>query len=183
MIDDSNSVTQSTYSQDKTIISPTAELPEKYPGTNITIQAGDIIYNPKSFSTFLAGHVGIVGTDYRIYHVHPYGPGISESLDSYISRFSKGNTFTIMHAYGGGGLSAARWAMNNIGRVQNYTFNHTLNNVADSYCSKFVWQAYYFGAGNDIANLYQTSIGFVLPSAHVGTPETFRKVECRLWAG
>ncbi|WP_018882906.1 C40 family peptidase [Paenibacillus massiliensis] len=160
----STSVIDSTYLENETIITPMAEVPEKYPGTNITVQAGDIIFNPKSISTFLAGHVGIVGTDGRIYHVHPQGPYLIDELNKYIGRFAKGDRFTIVRAYGGGGTAAAKWAMNNIRKVKNYTFNYPLDNIADSYCSKFVWQAYYYGAGNEIANLYQTSYGYVLPS-------------------
>ncbi|BDH61370.1 hypothetical protein MTP04_15000 [Lysinibacillus sp. PLM2] len=34
-----------------------------YPGTLIQVEAGDIIYSPKSKSTFFAGHIAIVGDD------------------------------------------------------------------------------------------------------------------------
>ena len=33
--------------------------------------------------------------------------------------------------------------------ISTYAFNEYFSNVSDNYCSKFVWQAYYFGTGID----------------------------------
>ncbi|WP_145028481.1 hypothetical protein [Paenibacillus sp. Y412MC10] len=132
-------------------LEPYSEIGPTYPSTNITMKAGDVIYNPKTVSTFFVGHVAIVGTDLRLYHSHPLGPGISEGINSYVSRFSSGDQFNILRPRDGYGASAASWAQNNIGRIQSYAFYPSLSDVTANYCSKFVWQAYWFGEHKDIA--------------------------------
>ncbi|MDQ0170444.1 hypothetical protein [Paenibacillus tundrae] len=131
-------------------VSPFAEIGPTYPGTSIKVQAGDIIHSPKSVSTFFVGHIGIVGTDLNVYHVHPYGPGRIQGLFSYINNFDPGDKFTVLRVRNGNPVAAANWAKNNIGKVQSYSFNPVPSNITASYCSKFVWQAYFYGAGKEL---------------------------------
>ncbi|MCM3697824.1 hypothetical protein [Paenibacillus macerans] len=171
------SVTQSTYTtMDEALleneVKPLAEIQPTYPGTNITMKPGDVIHNPKSFSTFFVGHVAIVGPDLRIYHVHPNGPGIVESIDSYVSRFSSGDKFTIFRIRDGGGPEAAEWAKANISKVNQYFFNPIPTNVGGNYCSKFVWQAYYFGINKELVfdSKSLDPLTYILPSDILNSP-------------
>ncbi len=116
------------------------------------MQPGDLIYTTATVSTFLVGHIGIVGPDYAVYHSHPYGPGKRDSLQAYISNFNSGDPFTVLRVRNGGGLQAGTWAKNNINRLKSYSFNIYTDNVADNYCSKFVWQAYWYGVNRDISD-------------------------------
>jgi len=147
--DASQPVTEATYSPENDVV-PFAEIGPKYPGLNVYMRPGDVIYNPKSTSTLFVGHVAIVGPDFKLRHSHPYGPGISETLESYISRFSSGDKFTVLRPRGGGGDKAAAWSRDNVNKITAYNFLPNLRSIADNYCSKFVWQAYYFGEHREL---------------------------------
>ncbi|WP_117168326.1 hypothetical protein [Paraliobacillus sediminis] len=108
----------------------------------IPLQPGDIIYSSKSFSTFLVGHCSIVGHDNKIYHSHPKG-AFADTLKQYISRHPYGGRLTLIRPLRGGEESAS-WAQGNIKHVTRYSFHPHLNNIQMNYCSKFVWQAYWF---------------------------------------
>lgn len=148
------SVTEATYltpsEVKENMVTPFAEIGPTYPGTNITMKPGDVIHNPKSVSTFLVGHVAIVGNDLLLRHAHPLGPGITEGITSYVSRFDVGDLFTILRPKNGIGPAAATWSQNNIGNVFGYNFLPGLGAVGPNYCSKFVWQAYWFGAQKEL---------------------------------
>ena len=49
----------------------TQEIPGNpvYPGTNITIKAGDVLYSSKGKDTYLVGHVGIVDANGQVIHM------------------------------------------------------------------------------------------------------------------
>ncbi|GEC93270.1 MULTISPECIES: hypothetical protein [Brevibacillus] len=121
----------------------------QYPGTNTDMKPGDVLYSKKSLSTFFVGHVAIVGPDYDIIHVHPKGPGIVEDIDSYVSRFSDGDKIKVLRPRKGAS-KAAKWAINHINDVEKYYFNMDLDNIELSYCSKFIWHAFYYGYDLDI---------------------------------
>lgn len=122
----------------------------KYPGTNITVTPGDIIYSPKSKSTFFVGHTAIVGSDNMIYHSFPNSNGkAKDSVTAYFNRFSKGDNFTILRPRQSSlAKPAAEFAKGIYGTVNNYSFDYNLDNFTDNYCSKFVWQAYYYGTSS-----------------------------------
>ncbi|MFB5762684.1 hypothetical protein [Paenibacillus medicaginis] len=171
-------VSEATYSPENDVLVPFAEPGPKYPSINVYMRPGDIIYNPKSISTFFAGHVAIVGPDYKLRHSHPYGPGISETLESYISRFSSGDQFTVLRPRGGIGAAAAQWSLNNINKVKAYNFAPGMADIANNYCSKFVWQAYWYGEHKDVAfgNKYNSvgppaGIVYVIPHYILDSPD------------
>jgi len=145
-----NNVLNLKLGEDDENVGPFAEIGPTYPGTNIKVQAGDIIHSPKSISTFFVGHIGIVGPDLNVYHVHPHGPGLVQGLFSYINNFDPGDKFTVLRVRNGNPVAAANWAKNNIGKVQSYSFNAVPSNIANNYCSKFVWQAYFYGTGKEL---------------------------------
>jgi hypothetical protein len=155
---------------------PFAEIGPTYPGTNITMKAGDVIHNPKSTSTFFVGHVAIVGNDLLLRHAHPFGPGITEGITGYVSRFAVGDKFTILRPRDGNGPAAATWSQNNVGSINQYNFWPSLTDVTSNYCSKFVWQAYWNGAhkellsGADAGILIPAGLVYVYPSDILYSP-------------
>ncbi|QHZ58100.1 hypothetical protein M655_021945 [Brevibacillus sp. NSP2.1] len=124
----------------------------QYPGTNTDMKPGDVLYSKKSFSTFFVGHVAIVGPDYDIIHVHPKGPWFVEDIDYYVSRFRDGDKIEVLRPRSGAS-KAAKWAINHIDDVKKYYFNMDLDNIELSYCSKFIWQAFYYGYNLDITGM------------------------------
>lgn len=50
---------------------------------------------------------------------------------------------------------AAIWAQNNISSIDNYSIVNAgkLSSLDPNYCSKFLWQAFYYGSGIDLTNL------------------------------
>lgn len=142
-----------------------AESPEQaekaaaatYPGTTITITAGDVLYSSKGWQTAFVGHVAIVGTDGKIYHSTPAvtSGGIGESVNNYFSRFTKGSSIEIYRYSSGTTVpnKAAKWAENNVGSITEYNIasGGDYNDITKNYCSKFLWQAYYFGGGVDLS--------------------------------
>ncbi|TPG86964.1 hypothetical protein EEL32_12270 [Brevibacillus laterosporus] len=127
------------------------------------MKPGDVIYGGKKLSTFFVGHVGIVGRDFQVYHAHPSG-GLSDGINYYVNRFNDGDILTILRP-DSGGKAAAKWAENNIDRMTSYSWNVSLGNVSKNYCSKFIWQAFYFGWDEDIldAGKTDTSNYYVTP--------------------
>ncbi|BDH61369.1 hypothetical protein MTP04_14990 [Lysinibacillus sp. PLM2] len=60
-----------------------------------------------------------------------------------------------------GGLATAIYD-----NIESYTFNDQLSNFTETYCSKFVWQAYYLASGIDPLGKgydYYDEVTFILP--------------------
>ena len=134
------------------------ELVHVYPGTSIRMIPGDILYSHKyAFSSFLVGHIAIIGEDFRIYHVNRWKPyGHADSLPAYLSRHKKGEKLTILrHSHQEEAVKAAKWAMQNYNRMGRYVFIRDLLDIENNYCSKFIWQAFYFGNDRTVDLLRQ----------------------------
>lgn len=124
------------------------EIVHLYPGTNIRMIPGDILYSHKyAFSSFLVGHTAIIGENFRIYHVNRWKTyGHADSMPVYLSRHKRGEKLTILrHTYREEAINAAKWAMQNYDQMKRYVFNPNLLDIENNYCSKFIWQAFYFG--------------------------------------
>ncbi|MEK3824167.1 MULTISPECIES: hypothetical protein [Paenibacillus] len=132
----------------------------------LKLEPGDIVYTPSSESTYYAGHMGIIGLDGKVYHVHPYGPVFADTLDWYLTRFYEGDRFIVfrskLHQVG---MRAAEWVQEHYKQVKFYRLQTNLLSVERNYCSKFIYQAYKFTSGLDLwgrkfAKLKQ---GFIYP--------------------
>src|SRR5699024_274698 len=123
-----------------------------YPHTNIEVKQGDVIYSPIGRSTYFVGHSVIVGANYTIKEVIPGQPGWHLiTIENYFKRHRRGDEITILRAKQGG-FAASVWIANNITRFKKYTIlNFDMNDLSESYCYKFVAQAYWFGAGIQLA--------------------------------
>lgn len=149
-----------------------AAITHYYPGTNIKMQPGDVLYSHKyALSSFLVGHTGIVGTNYRIYHVNRWkGFGHADSMPIYLSRHRKGELITILrHSNEQEAIHSAKWAMQHYDKVQRYTYVRDLTRLEANYCSKFIWQAFYFGTEGQVDLLQKRKRKsykkFVMPGA------------------
>ncbi|WP_236146594.1 hypothetical protein [Paenibacillus xylanilyticus] len=124
---------------------PVAELGQ------MKLEPGDIVYTPSSESTYYAGHMGIIGLDGKVYHVHPYGPVFADSLEWYLTRFYEGDRFIVFRSrLNQAGQRAAEWVHEHYKQVKFYRLQTNLRSIERNYCSKFVYQAYQFTSGLDL---------------------------------
>lgn len=139
-------------------VSPLNLPNENYPGTNADILPGDILYSTKSLfvHTAVVGHVGIIGNDKKVYHVSPAGSiaGKADTLKTYRERHGSKERIYIYRPTTGGS-KAASWASNNIKSMETYSIVNAgkLSSLNPNYCSKFIWQAFYYGAGIELTNM------------------------------
>lgn len=150
----------------------------QYPDTSIPMIPGDVLYSHKiAFSSFLVGHVGLIGEDYRIYHVNRWGnKGHADSMPIYLSRHKKGENLTILRFSNQMiAKEAASWAKANIVKIKEYKYTRDLADIRLNYCSKYIWQAYYFGTTPNIDilgnNLDSEKKRYIMPS------RIFRRLE------
>lgn len=148
-----------------------------YPGTNVPMRVGDVLYSTKTLggSTQIVGHVGIVNSNFQIVHVTPSEDGgVIDSLSAYRGRHGSGETIRVYRPRDGYGAGAARWATNNYSRVTDYFINPVAlyGQISPNYCSKFIWQAFYYGEGRDLYNDNSgnpNKIGLITPIAVINS--------------
>lgn len=165
--------TDSTEQTDESLIITPATIDNEnyYPGTKTYMKVGDILYSSKSFaaSTRIVGHVAIVGPDYRIYHVNPAGTeaGKKDTLTTYRYRHDPGETIYVYRP-SKGATGAADWASYTYSFAKNYDIINLqpLSTLSPNYCSKFIWQAFYYGSSIDLTHIGLTgsSKTWVTPS-------------------
>ncbi|MGW8960070.1 hypothetical protein [Paenibacillus sp. NPDC055715] len=127
-----------------------------YPGTNIRVRVGDVLYSSKALggSAMIVGHVGIIGPDYMVYHVNAVNDnqgegGKRDTISYYQTRHYPNEKIDVFRA--AHGRNAAYWAKNNYSSVTSYHIplyswdNYQLKTMNLNYCSKFIWQAFYYG--------------------------------------
>ena len=125
-----------------------------YPYSNIDIIPGDILYSPIGRSTYYVGHTVIVGTDYTIKESLPGKPsGHMLTMEQFWHRHLPGDRITLLRSKIGA-QEAAKWATKNLHLVKDYTvLNHDINSIEKNYCSKWIVQAYYYGANVKLTNV------------------------------
>ncbi|WP_260865785.1 hypothetical protein [Paenibacillus xylanexedens] len=133
---------------------------------DIKLEPGDIVYTPSSESTYYAGHMGIIGLDGKIYHVHPYGPVFADSMEWYLTRFYAGDRFIVFRSrMNMAGLRAAEWVQEHYQQVKLYRLQTNLRSIERNYCSKFIYQAYQFTSGLDLwgRKFKRMNMGYIYP--------------------
>ncbi|WP_238655924.1 peptidoglycan amidohydrolase family protein [Paenibacillus piscarius] len=165
-----------TYGEEG-LVQPFAEIGPTYPGTNVQMRIGDILYSTKTLgsSSQIVGHTGIVNSDFKVVHVtYPVNGGTIDNMTGYMNRHGAGETIRVYRPTNGMGVSAAKWATWNFIYVKEYFINpfSKLGTLSPNYCSKFVWQAFYYGEGIDLTNVNNTPdlVGFVTPSMVINSP-------------
>lgn len=159
------------------LIEPYAEIGPAYPGTNVQMKIGDVLYSTKTFGTTtkIVGHVGIVDSNFKVVHVTPaVDGGVIDNFTNYMNRHDPRETIVVMRPINGMGVGAARWANYNYMYINDYYIEPLakLGTLNPNYCSKFLWQAFYFGEGIDINNVNNTPDlrGFITPSNFLNSP-------------
>ncbi|GAA0335703.1 hypothetical protein GCM10008967_27820 [Bacillus carboniphilus] len=114
---------------------------------------GDIIGEPQfsGYDTYFVGHIGIVGPNLQVYEVIKGGPSKFSSVESFVSRFD--NPVGVYRPNGATSAdmaNAAYWASTHYTDVDSYVIDGNLSSLNWNYCSKFVWQAYFFGSNFNI---------------------------------
>lgn len=118
-----------------------------YPYSNIAMLPGDVLYSPIGRSTYFVGHTVIVGTDYLMKESIPGKPsGHMLTVEQYWHRHHPGDRITLLRS-NIGATGAAAWATENLHLVKDYyILNTDIQTIEKNYCSKWIVQAYYYGA-------------------------------------
>lgn len=141
-----------------------------YPGTKATVKAGDIVVtkttNCKPNCKGITGHAGIVIDSTYIAHIS--GPGAHPSKISISSWFKKYTSTKVVRTnskYKGKPSKAASWAAKYLKDYPKakYSITPNLSSKDPTYCSKLVYQAYYYGTGYPIL----ASSGIIHPYAFI----------------
>ncbi|MGF7535462.1 hypothetical protein AAGG74_17560 [Bacillus mexicanus] len=115
-----------------------------------TAKAGDVLISKKSLDNYLVGHAAIVGGDgSTAIEVYKGRSTVKSSkLGDWFKKQDRG--YNVMRYKNSGIASGAgAWASYNVGAKYNYKIVSTsaLRDWKDLYCSKFVYQAFYFSGG------------------------------------
>ncbi|NBJ71377.1 MULTISPECIES: YiiX/YebB-like N1pC/P60 family cysteine hydrolase [Clostridia] len=149
-------------------------------------RAGDILITSSTSFKF-AGHAGIVGRsgNGRLYAVHIPGPGkpIQKiSLSSWKRNYPKTEIWrhkhkTAANKAGNKAMDFARYYGNKTTFIAPYSLTGsaawTLKNKNKTYCSKLVWQSYYYGPGYNLG-VNPNKYGIVAPYSLRGLPNMYK---------
>lgn len=124
-----------------------------YPGTDLQAKPGDLLFTPigKSESKFV-GHVGIVNHKYEVVHSVPSGL-IADSLNEYFHKFRYISVYSPIDPLSG--VDAAHYVEALVDKhpsAQYRIFTSLGESHHEQYCTKIVWQAYYYGAGINLGH-------------------------------
>lgn len=145
----------------------------KTKGTNIlnslsspplaSLITGDILITNGTTAGGILGHAGIAISSTQILHIAAPGETVKIITPrDWTSRYNKSGCWTQVYRSGtyGANIRAANWAKSNYPvNSSKYVINTNLAATYETYCSKIVWQAYYYGAAE--ANL--PAGGFIPP--------------------
>lgn len=151
----------------------------KYPGSSTKVYNGDMLITKKNASgvTSMAGHAGmVVYRNNKAYVIHM--PGLGRKIEQMtLSNWSKTyKSIKIVRSNSDKNRNdAATWMKKKYDnkKIRNgTTYKITSNNLGSSpsYCSKLVWQAYYYGAKKDLTAHYSHSLGYYVPTSGIVTP-------------
>jgi len=136
-------------------------------GSSFLPEKGDIVITNGTSSAGFLGHAGIAISPYSILHIE--GPGYSPTsftFGSWNNKYSYKSdiswTKVYRHTNSSVASAAADWAWNTYGYSNaKYKITIDLTSTSETYCSKIVWQAYYYGPPSP--QVYDITWGFRLP--------------------
>ncbi|NEG88612.1 hypothetical protein [Bifidobacterium aerophilum] len=125
------------------------------------MKAGDVFVTNATSSFGLTGHSGIAYSDLRIVHIA--GPGKNPETVSQLawtgSLYPGGWTKIYRHKSASVASAAANWARKTyVNSKATYYINLDLASTDKTYCSKLVWQSYYYGPSTPSATIPFTRI-------------------------
>lgn len=135
---------------------------------SFNLRNGDILITDGTSSAGFTGHAGIVVSNNRVLHIA--GPGFSPTVDSiseWHASYTNKGSYTAVYRPNlvADGMYASGWADNTYRNSNaSYSFSAILSSTSATYCSKIVWQAYYYGVGShSISRPGIGGYGYVLP--------------------
>lgn len=151
--------------------------------SSFSMKPGDILITNATISSGITGHAAMAVTAVQILHIE--GPGKTPSTlgleawhTKYTNKSSSSWTKIYRHSDSNIASEAAGWERANY-RNSNaeYVINMDLTSVDKTYCSKMVWQAYYYGPSELVAtgSTKRIVLPYNLPNEinDVGLVETF----------
>lgn len=148
--------------------------PGESAGGSYNMKTGDVFITNGTSSSGLTGHSGIAISTSQILHIA--GPGKTPktiSLSAWNSGYSKkGWTRVYRHSNSKTATAAGNWASKKYkGSSAKYKITSDLTSTKETYCSKIVWQAYYYGPSSP--SISGTTTGIKIP---YGLPNTIKNI-------
>lgn len=134
---------------------------------SFTPKKGDVIITNGTSSAGILGHAGIATSSGYVFHIagpgyHPGYITFSSWHNNYTNKNRTSWTKVYRHNSSTVANAAANWAVNTYsGSNAEYKITGNLASTDVTYCSKLVWQAYYYGPSSHQAN--GPTIGYRLP--------------------
>lgn len=140
-------------SSEFTLVYDSADTSSTY--STYTLTKGDVFITSGTSSAGILGHAGIAISSSYILHIA--GPGYHPatiSLSKWNSTYTtEGWTKVYRHSDSGVAADAGQWASDTYkGTTAEYVISMDLTSTDETYCSKLVWQAYYYGPDEACAN-------------------------------
>lgn len=119
-----------------------------------SMEAGDVFITSSTVSSGLLGHAGISISSSSILHIA--GPGEHPdtlSKNEWLNKYDEGWNKVYRHSDSSIAEDAAQWAEDTYKDSDaEYVITMDLESTDETYCSKLVWQAYYYGHTPSAAN-------------------------------
>ncbi len=145
--------------------------------SSYSMKKGDVLVTNATSSYGLTGHAGIAISSTQILHIEGPNKLVTViSLNTWNRKYTnKGWTKIYRHSSTSVANAAGDWANRTYrGSKAKYVINTDLASTNKTYCSKIVWQAYYYGPSK--ANANGPTFGVRLPYQLDSTIHNLRKV-------
>lgn len=155
------------------VLSNSTDFKEVYSSKDVKLSAsftpkkGDVIITNGTSSAGILGHAGIATSSGYVFHIagpgyHPVYISFSGWHNNYTNKTSSSWTKVYRHNSSTVANAAANWAVDTYsGSNAEYKITGNLASTDVTYCSKLVWQAYYYGPSSHQAN--GPTLGYRLP--------------------
>lgn len=135
--------------------------------SSFTMRRGDVVITNGTSSAGIAGHSGIATNSSNILHIagkghSPVKISLSNWHKKYTNKSKSSWTKVYRHKSTSKANAAAKWTENTyLNSNAEYKITGNLASTSVTYCSKLVWQGYYYGPSTKEAN--GPTIGYRLP--------------------
>ncbi|MFI8716184.1 YiiX/YebB-like N1pC/P60 family cysteine hydrolase [Brevibacillus brevis] len=154
-----------------------------YPGTHTKAKPGDMLVSNTTSSKGLTGHAAIVTDNLSVVHIGGYGENPEEiSLSKFFKRYNN-SVKVIRYTSSRDAKKAGEWARTYAAEYSDakYDLAVKLRGFTHTYCSKIVWQAYYYGADVNLGNKRPSSTQLFEPYAILDLDDTREVEETGSW--
>jgi len=134
--------------------------------SSFTPRAGDILISTRTSSAGLTGHAAIATSSTQVLHIAGFNkPVTTPSYSTFANDWGGNGQLSVYRLNSSTAASkAATWAVNKYkGSSAVYKITTNLTTTHETYCSKIVFQAYYYGVGRSVVNDKFTLTGIVAP--------------------